>query len=279
MAIKSFHTLRHWAKAVSKFVLLTLVLPTITSCVLTIQPPTPAAEETATPAAEAPAAAAPADPKAQYAAAMQDAKVAEADEIYDGLTAITPDNPDLTWQTDSGRVLMVTWTSWNGYDTLVGQETELGREVWATAVPQLQTFCQTYAETAETPRTLRMEQLLGLPPNNGKTRVVEMWVNPTDMFRPSPDGEIDDTVAELELPGPERFPSQQDYEFHRDWYNLQLSLDNYDDPSKGYPWTRLGYTYDWGNPESEVGLSEFIVAAKSKVSIEKVYSTEEYCTK
>ena len=279
MAIKSFHTLQHWAKAASKFALLTLVLPTITSCVLTIQPPTPAAEETATPAAEAPAAAAPADPKAQYAAAMQDAKVAEADEIYDGLTAITPDNPDLTWQADTGRVLMVTWTSWNGYDTLVGQETELGREVWATAVPQLQTFCQTYAETAETPRILRMEQLLGLPPNNGKTRLVEMWVNPTDMFRPSPDGEIDDTVAELELPGPERFPSQQDYEFHRDWYNLQLSLDNYDDPSKGYPWTRLGYTYDWGNPESEVGLSEFIVAAKSKVSIEKVSSTEEYCTK
>lgn len=274
------HVLHQWAKTASKFALLALVLPTITSCVLTIQPPTPvpAAEETATPVAEAPAAA-PADPKAQYAAALQDAKVADADEIYDGLTAITPDNADLTWQADSGRVLMVTWTSWNGYDNLVGQETELGREVWATAVPQFQTFCQTYVETAATPRTLRMEQLLGLPPNNGKTRVVEMWVNPADMFRPSPDGEIDDTVAELELPGPERFPSQQDYEFHRDWYNLQLSLDDYDNPSKGYPWTRLGYTYDWGNPESEVGLSEFVVAAKSKVAIEKVYSTEEYCTK
>lgn len=220
---------------------------------------------------------APLDVQQVYAAALQDAKTADPDEIFAGLTAITADNATLTWQAESGRVLMVTWTSWNGYDSLVGQETKLTREVWATAVPQLQTFCQTYSATEAMPLTLRLEALLGLPPNNGKTRVVAMWVTPTDLFRPSPDGEIDDTVAELELPGPERFPSQQDYEFHRDWYNLQLSLQNYDDPSKGYPWTRLGYTYDWGNPTSEIGLSEFVIAAGSTVGVEKIYSTAEYC--
>jgi hypothetical protein len=124
---------------------------------------------------------------------------------------------------------------------------------------------------------LRLEQLLGLPVNNGKTRFVQMWVNPADMLRPSPDGEVDDTVAELEMPSPEHFASQQDYEFHRDWFNLQMSLQAYDDPSKGYPWTRLGYTYDWGNPESEVGLSEFVVAAGSMVGIEAVSDNETYC--
>ena len=220
---------------------------------------------------------APLDVQQVYAAALQDAKTADPDEIFDGLTAITPDEPTLTWQAESGRVLMVTWTSWNGYDSLVGQETKLTREVWVTAVPQLQTFCQSYSATADMPLTLRLEALLGLPANVGKTRVVAMWVTPTDLFRPSPDGEINDTVAELELPGPERFPSQQDYEFHRDWYNLQLSLQNYDDPSKGYPWTRLGYTYDWGNPASEIGLSEFVIAAGSTIGVEKVYSTAEYC--
>ena len=105
-----------------------------------------------------------------------------------------------------------------------------------------------------------------------------MWVNPADLFRPSPDGEVDDTVAELELPGPERFASQQDYEFHRDWYNLQLSIDDYDNPAKGYPWTRLGYTYDWGNPASEVGLSEFVITAGATIKIENVYETTAYCT-
>ena len=279
MTFQSLHALCQWSKAAGKLALLILVLPTIAACTLTIQPPTPvpAAEATAAPVAEA-SAAAPVDLKARYTAALQDAKVAEADEIFDGLTAIIPENSELNWQADSGRVLMVTWTSWNGYDSLVGQETELGRETWVTAVPQLQTFCQTYAATPETPLPLRLEQLLGLPANNGKTRMVELWVNPADMFRPSPDGEIDDTVAELALPGPEHFASQQAYEFHRDWYNLQMSLQNYDDPSKGYPWSRLGYTYDWGNAESEVGLSEFVIAAKSKVTVEKVYLNDEYCT-
>ena len=27
----------------------------------------------------------------------------------------------------------------------------------------------------------------------------------------------------------------------------------------GFPWTRLGYTYDWGKPDNHVGLSEFIL--------------------
>jgi hypothetical protein len=263
-----------WCKRAGHLALLVFILYALAACTLTIQPPTP---DATAPDPTAAVAVKPVDLPQQYAAALQDAKVADPDEIFDGLTAITPDNSALTWQTDSGRVLMVTWTSWNGYDSLVGQETKLAREVWATAVPQLQTFCQSYAATPATPVTLRLEQLLGLPPNNGKTRLVVMWVNPADMFRPSPDGEIDDTVAELEVPGPERFPSQQEYEFHRDWYNLQMSLQNYDDPSKGYPWTRLGYTYDWGNPESEIGLSEFVVAASSTVAVEQVYLTEEYC--
>lgn len=265
---------RRWCKTSVTSILLLLVLQTLTACVWTIQPPASApVEATATAADEAPAPVM--DLATTYAAALQDAKVAEPDEIFDGLTAITPDNTNLAWQNE--RVLMVTWTSWNGYDGLVGQETKLGREVWVTATPQLQTFCQSYAATPEMPLTLRLEQLLGLPANNGKTRFVELWVSPADMLRPSPDGEIDDTTAELVIPGPERFPSQQDYEFHRDWFNLQMSLQAYDDPSKGYPWTRLGYTYDWGNPESEIGLSEFVVAAGSTVAVEKVYSHTEYC--
>ncbi len=219
-----------------------------------------------------------ADLKQRYAVALQDAKVAEASEIYTGLTAITPDNSKLTWDKESGRVLVVTWTSYKGYDTQVSKELTVTRETWVTAVPDLQTFCRSYQATPETPLNLRLEELLGLPPNNGKTRIVALWVKPEDLFRPSPDGQVDDSVAELEIPPASRFASQQDYEFHRDWYNLQLQIDNYDDPSKGYPWTRLGYTYDWGNPQSEVGLSEFVIYANSPAKVEKVYLTNEYCT-
>jgi hypothetical protein len=45
-----------------------------------------------------------------------------------------------------------------------------------------------------------------------------------------------------------------------------------------YPWTGLGYTYDW-NPEnaSHVGLSEFILPLGSSVDVEKVVSVQEFC--
>ena len=43
------------------------------------------------------------------------------------------------------------------------------------------------------------------------------------------------------------------------------------------PWTRLGYTYDWGNQASEVGLSEFVVWAKTTVKVESVTQNADYC--
>ncbi|MBU6351343.1 MAG: hypothetical protein KGS73_14490 [Chloroflexi bacterium] len=46
-----------------------------------------------------------------------------------------------------------------------------------------------------------------------------------------------------------------------------------------YPWTRLGYTYDWSNSASEVGLSEFVVAAGSTVAVEPVVENELDCVK
>jgi hypothetical protein len=234
--------------------------------------PLPALPATATPTAPL---AEDVDPLlASFRASVVDASVAEPDEIYDGLLAITPDNEALIWNEDQSHILMATWTSWNGYDSQVGSEIVLQREVWVTAVPELQTFCQSY-EATEPPLILRMEQLLGLPPANGKTRVVEMWVPVDGLFRPSPDPEIDDQVAELELRDPSTVESQEAYELHRDWYNLQVSLSY--DAVNGYPWTRLGYTYDWGNPESEVGLSEFVIWAQTPVIINQVYSNEEYC--
>ena len=34
-----------------------------------------------------------------------------------------------------------------------------------------------------------------------------------------------------------------------------------------YPWTRLGYTYDWADNGEEYGLSEFVVRKNSEVKV------------
>ena len=170
------------------------------------------------------------------------------------------------------RVLTVTWTSWAGYDGLVGQNTALAREVWVTAVPELQDAMALDALTLKSrDRKLRLEQMLGLPPGGTKDRFVELWASPDDLFRPSADPEISDCVAEL------TFPTSPDYvtvsDTHRAWYASLVATSYLEG---GYPWTRLGYTYDWNPDTDEVGLSEFVIRAGADVGVASVTPTEQY---
>jgi len=208
-----------------------------------------------------------------YQAAGADARVAQSAEIATDLVAIVPDNTDLVWrETDAGcQVLMVTWTSWGGYDAAVGQSVTLSREVWVTAAPEVRDSVRTNWVFPPA-LTGRLEQLLGLPPNSGKTKFVQFWVNPRDLFRPSADPEITDHEAESEFPQSTEFVTVS--AAHQEWYAHQAAISYGTD---GYPWTRLGYTYDWGNPVTEEGLSEFVIRSGAVVEVESVTGTEDYC--
>ncbi|MDY6784544.1 MAG: hypothetical protein SW833_18690 [Cyanobacteriota bacterium] len=202
-----------------------------------------------------------------YERGVRDAADAQIEEISNTLWSISTDNPNLKWREVDGKqqVLVVTWTSWGGYDNSLGETMELTRDVWVTAVPELQQFAARQNLDSES-LTLRLEQYLGLPPHNGKTQFVQMWVDPADLFRPCPDPEIDDTRCERQFPeGVE--PS------HQRWI-VENWLSSYGD--NGYPWTRLGYTYDWGRIETEVGASEFVLKAGATVEVESVTATGEY---
>jgi hypothetical protein len=49
-----------------------------------------------------------------------------------------------------------------------------------------------------------------------------------------------------------------------------------------YPWTALGYTFDWGVNDSgdliRYGESEFVIPQGAPIHIESVTSTQDYCT-
>lgn len=211
--------------------------------------------------------------RAAYLRAIDDARVATPEEISRNLLAIVPYDTALRWRPGAAgrgeQVLVVTWTNWEGYDAHLGDTLSLERDVWVTAVPQLRDFCRRFRGRQ---LVLRLEQLLGLPPHSGKTRFVEMWVDPDDLFRPAPDPEITDHEAELDFPRSGRFVQISDT--HRRWIE-NLKSSSYGET--GYPWTRLGYTYDWGNPKGEIGLSEFVIRSGAVITIHGVFSTDEYC--
>jgi hypothetical protein len=147
------------------------------------------------------------DLKGAYLIAVADAENAEPNEISRDLISIVETNKDLVWRDKNRKeLLVVTWTSWDGYDKLVGKTMVVSRKIWVTTVPELKNFSKDNRLYKGTPTamSLRLEQLMGLPPNNGKDRFVEIWVSPEDLFRPSPDPEITDREAELDFPKPKR---------------------------------------------------------------------------
>ena len=103
---------------------------------------------------------------------------------------------------------------------------------------------------------------------------VELWVDPADMFRPCVDPEIHDNNCQLhfsECPAPPIKEIADYYAFYKDLYFKSFRYQS------RVPWTGLGYTYDWGNPASPVGASEYILRSNSAYRIERVVETADYC--
>jgi hypothetical protein len=202
-----------------------------------------------------------------YNEAVLDAVEPTQADVSTALWAITPSNPKLIWNTDQTAVRMVTWTTFTGYMT---GDNVLTREVWVTAVPQVQELCKTLPAENIVPR---INEYLGLPPATERDNAryfVEMWVKPGDMFRPCPDAEIDDTSCSLD------FPATATAE-HKAWMNGNYSYSYGFWQQTKYPWTGLGYTYDWCNANTHVGASEFVIRAGSTVNVTGKIERATYC--
>jgi hypothetical protein len=202
-----------------------------------------------------------------YSDAIREAVEPTSEDVYTGLWAITPSNPKLVWNADQTAVKMAIYTTYTGYKT---GDNLLSREVWMTAAPQVQEFCKTLQAEQIVPR---MNQLLGLPPATEADNArffVEAWVKPGDIFRPCPDSEIDDTSCSL------TFPPTATAE-HKAWMNGNYSYSYGFWQKTQYPWTGLGYTYDWCNADTHVGASEFVVRSGSTIVVTGLFDRATYC--
>jgi hypothetical protein len=193
----------------------------------------------------------------RYTVAIEDAMIAKQNEIVSNLTPITPNNSKLFWQGEgeNATVLVVTWTKYpNSYPVGQNVTTPWGY-TWVTAVPEIQTFFKNNV-SSDANYTMRAAELLGMPADISYRYFIELWVKPDQLFRPAPDNEITDTTTQLTFP----LNATDDY---KTWFNSNIISSYY--PMK-YPWTRLGYTYDWGD-STHVGLSEFVLMQNATVTV------------
>lgn len=214
-------------------------------------------------------------PQAYLDSLTETAKDVTPDMISKNLLAVLPGAENITWDPSGSRVLMETWADSGFYPTKKPGDiitVRAGHPIWVSSPPELKSWVAEHA-FPESDLTLRLKQMLGMPPEANKTYFAEFWVNPFDLVRPSPDPEITDHEALADFPVSPFILISDTY---RDWFNNLRGISYTTDDA--HPWTRLGYTYDWGNNYNHVAISEFVIWDGAQVEINAVTETANYVT-
>jgi hypothetical protein len=213
--------------------------------------------------------------KQLYTNALKDACIPLEEHIYDSLTTINDSNPGLIRKRINNEeyILAVSLKSgkartWYKNDSSGFYNTE-NYQIWVTVVPELK---KKISPVPPSERLMRLRQLLGLPPDAVYDCIVEFWVRPQDLFRPCPDNETGDSRCGLE------FPDSASREY-RAWFDSSR-IERYYGSGRlysKYPWTQLGYTYDWSaQNKTHIGLSEFVIDRNKNIVIDTIYSLQDY---
>ena len=208
-----------------------------------------------------------------YREAVEQAMTPDSSKIDSQLIRIIQTNKALIWRTINGEVylLMISWKNNVSYyrpytDSLFYNTGNY--PIWVTAAPELK---ERMKKESGGDQDLRLKQLLGLPPDSQFKWFVEFWVRPVDLLRPCPDSEITDDRCQL------FFPQKTDSAYIQ-WINANRISRYYQQKLyANYPWTQLGYTYDW-SPKNKThkGLSEFVIGSHRKIVVGKIISTADY---
>lgn len=198
-----------------------------------------------------------------YQQAVEDAVWAEDDEIMP-LVELTPLDKLVTWDETYERVLLL---SWHQYPESYPEGSEITLqwgEVWTFTDREIKTWYQQH-NSGVSDWTLRLEQLIGLPPDSGYTHISAFWTKPEDVIRPA---YITDTTEQMTTQLAEGADK-----VYREWFEDNIIWSYFD---SAYPWTRLGYTYDWADNGQEYGLSEFLIRQGAEVEVAFTMTTEEF---
>ncbi len=202
-----------------------------------------------------------------YAMAVKDAAFAEADEIYP-LVSLTKQDKLVTWDED-GRVLLCTWHSYpDSYPQGETVTAEWGH-VWAFTGKELATHADELEQAKDS--QMRLRQLLAISPGKTHSTVTGVWADPSDVVRPA--YQSDASIGTMTTAFPEG--GQVDAQF-KSWFDQNI-LDSYFYGS--YPWTRLGYTYDWADNGKTYGMTEFLIQQGAKLEVAFTETTDEFLSR
>lgn len=152
--------------------------------------------------------------------------------------------------------------------------------MWISVEPELQAICRKYPREQVVER---LHYLLGLKPAieaDRSARFVRFTVKdqqptgPTGqgVFRPCADPDPKAAQCGNQIKGTADYVN---------WFANQQVFSyqvNGEMKRTGYPWTRLGYTYNWDPAATDIrGVQEYIVPDKTVVTVTEIVKPEDYC--
>jgi hypothetical protein len=207
-----------------------------------------------------------------YQAAIRDAAVAAAAKVV----PLTPLPAD-------GTVTVVRWAGTRDSLACSGDACVFPRAgktndddvIWVTLAPEVRDRCKQWGLSGEA-LTRRLNQLLGLPSQSSYQRVfIEFSIPAMAMTRPCVGAGTDAQGRPVCQPalGVNWQKADKAQSF------AALTMASSYTSKGGYPFTRLGYTYDWGldaQPD-HYGASEFVVTPSSPATVLRQATADEYC--
>lgn len=230
-----------------------------------------------------------------YENAISDAAVSRPGEVVSDLVVADPSDRRTQWTTIGGEQYML--VSRLGYrplsDVSPGEAFTVSSHLFVTVPEEVRRECELSrcARMSTSQLDLRLKQLIGLPPDADYRYLTRLWVRPADLFRPCTQVDptiptcpqlmtnaihggvdrsgflIDQAMYSWRLPRP---GTTQKVSCAKDFRN-EMGGDCF-----GFPWTRLGYTYDWRPRADERGVTEFVVAPGSTAILESSGTQRSY---
>lgn len=199
-----------------------------------------------------------------YAMAVKDAAIAEENEIKP-LVSLTKKDPLVTWD-KQGRVLLCTWHSYPDSYPVGEKVTAKWGYIWTFTDKEIATHAEELKNSEDA--VMRMRQLISIDPAKTHSTVTGLWVNPSDVIRPA--YQSDATKGDMRV----AFPSGEEVdESFKNWFDQNILSSYY---NGSYPWTRLGYTYDWANNGKVYGMTEFLIKQDAEMEVAFTETTDEF---
>lgn len=155
---------------------------------------------------------------------------------------------------------MTVFTDFVGYNRFSYNDAFRSSPLFVTYGTQLQDFIRA-SNLPQSQVALRVSQVLGIPDSaaNGRLndRVVEVVAPTKDILRPERDPSVLNPISSVAFPAGTS-PAYVNY-FYSKLVDNKYTLSPNNVP---FPFTQLGYTYDWHNTSNIQGLSEFVILSR-----------------